>query len=338
MSETGKSSEIHVDVAPAIPGLCFRRFEGEDDYRAMWDVHTRSNIGYGLDEMVMSYDKFRHANSQSANYDPQKDLILAEINGELVAYMKTMCRRELDGTYVNFHSIQQVPEWRGKGIDRVLLRWIDSHAAEVHSSRESGSKTVTNVNVHMNEQDLVPLLESEDYTPVRFAFEMQTDDLDHIPDAPMPEGLEIRPAVPADYMKIIRASVEAFKDEWGAVEMTDADIERWLKNPQHQPEMWVVAWDGDEVAGSILNFIDHARNERTGLKVGFTEFIGVGRPWRKRGLARAMLSRSMHIHKEAGMTQTELGVDADNLSGALRLYESMGYKVVSRETTYRKTL
>ncbi len=66
--------------------------------------------------------------------------------------------------------------------------------------------------------------------------------------------------------------------------------------------------------------------------------IGVGRPWRKRGLARAMLARSMQVHKDAGMSQTELGVDAENLSGALRLYESMGYKVVSGGTTYRKTL
>ena len=139
-------------------------------------------------------------------------------------------------------------------------------------------------------------------------------------------------------MQIIRASVDAFRDEWGAVEMSDADIERWLKNPDHQPEMWVVAWDGDQVAGSILNYIDHERNERTQRKLGYTEMIGVGRPWRKRGLARAMLARSMQVHKEAGMTQTGLGVDVENLSGALRLYESMGYKVVSGGTTFRKTL
>jgi mycothiol synthase len=64
----------------------------------------------------------------------------------------------------------------------------------------------------------------------------------------------------------------------------------------------------------------------------------VRRPWRRRGLARAMLARSMKLHKEQGMTQTGLGVDTQNPSGALQLYESMGYEVVDTETTYQKGL
>jgi ribosomal protein S18 acetylase RimI-like enzyme len=105
-----------------------------------------------------------------------------------------------------------------------------------------------------------------------------------------------------------------------------------------QKELWVVAWDGDQVAGSIFNFIDHEYNARTGRKLGYTEYISVRRPWRRRGLARAMLARSMKVLKDAGMTQTALGVDAESLSGALRLYESMGYEVVASGTTYRKQL
>lgn len=336
--EANDSSIIRLEDSPDIPGLVFRHFRGEDDIKAMWDVHTRSNLGYGLDEMVTTYEAFRHVNSASPNHDPYKDVIIAEVNGEMVAYMLTASRRVIDGTHVNFYSIQQVPEWRGKGIDRALLYWIEARAAEIHAAREEGSVGVTSIDVHNNEKDLIALLESEGYKPARYAFEMQTDDLDHIPDAPLPPGMEFRPAAPDDYMQIIRASVEAFRDEWGAVEMSDADIERWLKNPQHQQDLWVVAWDGDQVAGSILNSIDHERNERIGRKIGYTEMISVCRPWRKRGVARAMLARSMQKHKEAGMSQTELGVDANNLSGALHLYESMGYKVVSGATTYRKTL
>jgi len=50
------------------------------------------------------------------------------------------------------------------------------------------------------------------------------------------------------------------------------------------------------------------------------------------------LARSMKLHRDLGMTQTALGVDTENPSGALQLYESMGYEVVSRSTTYRKAL
>jgi ribosomal protein S18 acetylase RimI-like enzyme len=76
----------------------------------------------------------------------------------------------------------------------------------------------------------------------------------------------------------------------------------------------------------------------TGRKIGYTEFITVRRPWRRRGLARAMLARSMAVHKAQGMIQTALGVDTDNPSGALNLYQHMGYQVTGQETTYRKPL
>ena len=87
--------------------LRFRHFRpssssGENDYAAMWDVHTRSNVGYGLDEMVMAFEKFRHVNGASPNHDPDKDVIIAEVAGRMVAYMRTSTRREIDGTYVNF--------------------------------------------------------------------------------------------------------------------------------------------------------------------------------------------------------------------------------------------
>jgi ribosomal protein S18 acetylase RimI-like enzyme len=98
----------------------------------------------------------------------------------------------------------------------------------------------------------------------------------------------------------------------------------------------MVAWDGDQVAGSILNFINYAYNERTGRKVGYTESISVRRPWRKRGLASALLSKSMNMFKDMGITQTALGVDTENPSGALRVYERMGYKPVAKSTNYRK--
>jgi ribosomal protein S18 acetylase RimI-like enzyme len=132
--------------------------------------------------------------------------------------------------------------------------------------------------------------------------------------------------------------VEAFRDHWGATEQTEDSYGEWLKHPANQPGLWVVAWDGDQVAGSILNFVHREYNERTGRKLGYTENISVRRPWRRKGVARAMLAQSMWMFREMGMTQTALGVDTQNPSGALKLYESMGYKVISHSTNYRKKL
>ncbi len=167
---------------------------------------------------------------------------------------------------------------------------------------------------------------------------MQTPDLDHIPDVPMPEGLEVRPVKPEHYRAIWEATTEAFRDHWGAGDAEEEEFETWINHPLIQPDIWMVAWDGDQVAGSILNYISHDYNARTGRKLGYTETISVRRPWRRRGLARALLARSMQMHKELGMEQTALGVDTENPSGALKLYESMGYMVINKETVYRKKL
>ena len=99
-----------------------------------------------------------------------------------------------------------------------------------------------------------------------------------------------------------------------------------------------MAWEGDQVAGAVQNFVNKEENEEYNRKRGYTEGIFVRRPWRKRGLARSLIVQSMKMFKEMGMTETALGVDAENTSGALRVYESCGYRQVKKSIIYRKSL
>ena len=78
--------------------------------------------------------------------------------------------------------------------------------------------------------------------------------------------------------------------------------------------------------------------KNTPRKRGYTEGICTRRPWRKMGLARALLVQSMQMFKEMGMTETALSVDAENISGATRLYEGVGYRQVRQQVIYRKPL
>ena len=88
--------------------------------------------------------------------------------------------------------------------------------------------------------------------------------------------------------------------------------------------------------GHVLTFIDHAENEKFNRKRGYTEGIGVARAWRRQGLARALIARSLKAQKAAGMTGSALVADSDSTSGVLRLYESCGFQVVYRDPVYRK--
>ncbi len=87
-----------------------------------------------------------------------------------------------------------------------------------------------------------------------------------------------------------------------------------------------------------MNFVNEKENQEYQRERGYTENISVGRPWRKRGLAKSLILQSMQMFKEMGFSETALGVDAENTSGALNLYKSLGYQVTKKDTTYRKEM
>jgi len=87
-----------------------------------------------------------------------------------------------------------------------------------------------------------------------------------------------------------------------------------------------------------MNFINEAENEQNDRKRGYVELISVQRPWRRKGIAKAMIAKSLKVLKERGMTEAALGVDAENPSGALHLYETLGFRVEKRVVFYRKPM
>ena len=100
----------------------------------------------------------------------------------------------------------------------------------------------------------------------------------------------------------------------------------------------MVAWDGDEIAGAVVNTISEHENRELNRARGLLDSVFVRRPWRSRGLAAALVARSLVVLRERGMTSAWLGVDADNPTGALRLYEKAGFGVHLRSTAYRKPM
>ena len=76
-----------------------------------------------------------------------------------------------------------------------------------------------------------------------------------------------------------------------------------------------MAWDGDQVAAGVANAIYPAENESLGTRRGWLDSVFTRRQWRRRGLAEALIVRSLHLLSERGMTTAVLGVDAENPSG-----------------------
>ena len=168
---------------------------------------------------------------------------------------------------------------------------------------------------------------------------MLRPNLDDQLDAPLPAGLEIRDVTPDHLRAIWETEVEALRDHWGATEPTEAAYQTFLTDASpEETALWRVAWDGDQIAGQVRSFISEEGNRRDGVRRGWVERIMVRRPWRHRGVARALMAASFPLLRARGMTEGMLGVDTENPSGALRVYESMGFVPISRATTYRKPI
>jgi mycothiol synthase len=267
-------------------------------------------------------------------------MLFAEMDRNVVGYSRVWWSQTEDTKWIYSGSAFLQPEWRHKGIRRAMLRYNERRLREIASIHPQNGERWFGAWCAEGEDHWESLLVDAGYRAVRHGFEMVRPDLEDIPDRPLPEGLEVRPVQADQYRTVFDAAKEAFRDSWEYSDdwWTDEEFESWQQEPTFQPELWQVAWDGDQVAGMVLNFIRHDENEEYGRQRGYTEPICVRRPWRRRGLARALIARSFSLLKKQCMTEAALGVDTENPSGALHLYESMGFRPVRRDSIYRKPM
>ncbi len=330
-------TKLNIAGAPPIEGLTFRQFRGEADYPQMAALIGACKVADQIERTNTIEDianTYRHLD----NCNPQEDMLFAEVDRQVVAYGRIWWLDDNEGAriYMPFGFLH--PDWRGKGLGRAMWSAAEGHIRCLAAEAPVDKAKFIQVQIFETEIALKVLLERRGYTPVRYETHMVRDLSEPIPDAPMPAGIEVRPVKPEHYRTIFDASNEAFLDHWGITQATEEQYRQELESPDFHPELWKVGWDGDQMAGVVHNFIIAAENEEYRRKRGYTEGICTRRPWRKLGLARSLLVQSMQMFKEMGMTETALSVDSQNISGAFRLYEGVGYRKVKQQTLYRKAV
>src|SRR4051812_4472563 len=314
-----------------------RPYRGEQDVP---DIVRISNLEFAADavpehvELDNQLAFYRHPTDK---FDPARDVTLAEVDGRVVGYGSVYWVDTNDGEYREYRLDGRVdPAWRRRGIGTALLRHNEELSRKLAADRPTDRKVVFGTWTGDSQAGDIGLLTANGYEQVRWFFDMTRPNLDNIDVPPMPEGLELRPVTGETIHQIWRADVEAFRDHWGGGDDSDEALQRFLDAPDHDDSLWLVAWDGDEVAGAVINGIERGENEALGLNRGWLHSVFTRRPWRKRGLAAALIGRSLLLLRERGMTSAVLGVDADNPTGALALYERAGFEPSYRASAWRK--
>ena len=328
-------SEI-VGDGPPIPGLRLRTYRGPSDVASLVAVCNAAERADGTNELT-DIERLAHHYANLDDFDAHRDVFVAQVGGRMVACSE-LTRTLSDGTPIFGSYGYVVPEWRRRGLGRTLLHLTEANAR----SRANAERSTTPAQLgSWSTEDgtgNMALLAAEGYTIVRWFFEMERPDLVAIPPAPLPPDLELRPVPEGRRRDVLLASFEAFRDHWGSHEPTEADIRRILGHPATDPDLWQVAWAGDEVAGSVLPTIHPADNLALGVERGWLDQVSVRRQWRRRGVAHSLIAAALRELAQRGMHRAVLGVDAHNPNGALGLYEGLGFRTIKRAMAYRKPI
>jgi ribosomal protein S18 acetylase RimI-like enzyme len=234
---------------------------------------------------------------------------------------------EEDGRVVGYGDIW--PQERDLTLDVAAPgRWEAFFDWAEREARERGIPLVRVQAPHGNE--LAALARARGYEPWRHSLTMEVA-LAERPDAPPPGGA--RPYRADDESALIAALNEAFAEDPFFHRVGAANFrEFYLGSRGFDPALWMLAWDGDELAGFSLAY--PLRGSDAGL--GWVGTLGVRAPWRRHGLGEALLRTSFADLWDRGLRRVGLGVDAQNVTGALRLYERVGMRQVQRSDNYQR--
>ena len=191
--------------------------------------------------------------------------------------------------------------------------------------------------VRDNMTDRIRLLEAEGFRKIRSFSVMKLDLCDLRTDIKGCGCVRLRPielARPGDIGLLTFLLNEAFKGQFGFRPTTEEENKAWLSEPGKEFYGLFAYWGRTPVGYVVLEVSEELR--RTGRKVGEVSTIGVLRPYRRLGIGTALLLEGLKWLRERGVEEAVLKVDDDNPTGAVRLYEKLGFRVACKEFVYER--
>jgi GNAT superfamily N-acetyltransferase len=301
-------------MSSSLPDTLTVRAATPDDADAVNDLMVAADVAVqgwsdGTPEELLSWWR---------RNDPAENSWLVS-DGGVVAYgdyFEHGDRAELDG-YVR-------PDRKGEG----LGSWLIDRAEE--RARAAGKRRLQTFCL-AGDADTVLLFEEHGFAEVRRYYRMLIELGAPPAESEWPAGMRVATFRKDDARAFYDALGESFADEWNFVQ---DPYEKWcelrLADPDFDPTLWFLVWDGDEVAAVL-------RGERRGEQ-GWVGALGVRARWRKRGLGLALLRHAFADWFGRGVTSVALGVDAQNPTGATRLYERAGMDVAYEAIAFQKEL
>ncbi|MEK6752475.1 MAG: GNAT family N-acetyltransferase [Chloroflexota bacterium] len=274
----------------------------------------------------------------SPGFDPAQDICMVfSPEGMLVGYIEAWTTTKPPVHPWMWGRVH--PEFGGLGIGTWLLQWAEERASRVLADLPADLRFAPRTGIHRSAVESKKLFEDMGFGQIRSSYEMRIN-LEEAPPAPLwADGITLKIADPeTDSQAIYKADKESFRDHFGYIEEPFeegfARFKHFLFGEGSDPNLWFLAMDGNEIAGISLC----RPKSYDDPDLGWINILGVRRPWRKRGVGLALLQHSFGEFYRRGKRKVGLGVDAENLTGALRLYEKAGMHVHLAFDLFEKTI
>jgi ribosomal protein S18 acetylase RimI-like enzyme len=268
--------------------------------------------------------------------------VVRTLQGKLAAFARIFVNPKPEKENVAYLWCEVAPEASEEGLEQECLDWMQERATECLAEAAEADEASTlprmmRTDFPESNTNAIALYRANGFTPIRKSFKMERDLSEPIPDAPLPDGLVIRTYSPELDEAMLETFNASFSDHWGHQTVTPNDWHQFLidySDVRH--DLTFAVMDGDKVVALCINRVKSDENERLGVKRGWIGNVGTLREYRKRGIASALIAESMRRFRAEGFEYVGLGVDAENPTGALGLYERLGFYPVKTRVTLEK--
>lgn len=287
-----------------------------------------------MDELEEEFD--------DEDFDPELDSVMAlDPSGRAVAFgsatvkssNETVVWVTLDGTV---H-----PDRRGEGIGTSVLRWQEQRGLQHLAESDEYLPGWLAGFAEEHAVWTTDLFHHNGFESVRWWHELVRDLGQPIPEIGLSAGVRIE-TFGDEWSEPTRdAHNEAFRDHWGSQPETREDWESDHRLGTFRADLSFVAVardaaGHDTVVAYLLSDVNEEEWDANGGSFGFIHLLGVRRDWRGRKLAQALLTHAMRAYKNEGFGRAILEVDADSPTGAVALYEGLGFAEANRSVSLMK--
>lgn len=303
-------------VAPVKPSYRALTLDDAPDIRALHELCATADGG----APAPSLERVRTM-LEVDGVDPAENTLGAFVDDELigVAFIWDMDEQHVQPMV----RVLCHPAHMAGDVPRRLLEFVRERAAAGVSRAPSDARVAAVMVPWVHGTPLGRLFTESGWQESGYELQMAID-LVAAPESPtLPQGVRLASGNEVDPRAVWEAGEEVFRDHHGYVPIGfDAWRHVLMAVNRSSPDLWLLAFEGNEIAGFCLNALpDGPQGSR-----GYVASLGVRRPWRRRGLGLALLRKGFALLYERGARRIELDVDADSLTGATRLYERAGMR------------